>query len=97
MKEEIKRAKCVQCSSTGHLYCTNDHHISCKGDHVYKSSNRGYQIGRDIFNCSTYNHYEQFNNGGIGVTMPDLRPQPRPILRMNGPPPMSQFESSLAR
>lgn len=65
MKEEIKRAKCVQCGSIGHLYCTNDHLLTCKMDGVYKSGGKGYNIGRDFFNCSTYNHYEQFKNGGV--------------------------------
>lgn len=65
MKEEIKRAKCVQCGSTGHLYCTNDHLLACKLDGVYKSEGKGYNIGRDFFNCSTYNHYEQFKKGGV--------------------------------
>lgn len=65
MKEEIKRAKCVQCGSIGHLYCTNDHLLACKADGVYKSGGKGYNIGRDFFNCSTYNHYEQFKNGGV--------------------------------
>ena len=71
MKEEIKRAKCFQCGSVGHLYCTNDHHAMSIGDHVYKSSGRGYGVTRDFFNCSTYNHFDQFNNGGVGNGVPN--------------------------
>lgn len=65
MKEELKRAKCVQCGSFGHLYCTNDHLLTCKLDEIYNSGGKGLNIGRDFFNCSTYNHYEQFKNGGV--------------------------------
>jgi hypothetical protein len=36
MKEELKKAKCIQCGTVGHLYCTNDHLIQCKEDNIYK-------------------------------------------------------------
>lgn len=58
MREEIKRGNCVECSSIGHLYCSNEDHQLCRNDGIYSS--RHSYIGRDIFSTNTYAHYQQF-------------------------------------
>lgn len=46
MKDDIKRAFCVMCGNSGHLYCTNDHHINCKSDAIYTNVNGNLEGGR---------------------------------------------------
>lgn len=35
IKEELKKAKCIQCAAVGHLYCTNDHFNDTIADNIY--------------------------------------------------------------
>lgn len=39
MKEELKKGKCVQCTTVGHLYCTSEHLMQSKADNIYKGEN----------------------------------------------------------
>lgn len=57
MKEELKRAKCVQCGSNSHLYCTNDHFTKCKDDDIYK--------GEGFFGAQNQGQNGGYQNQGI--------------------------------
>jgi len=49
MKEEIKKARCVQCGTLDHQYCTNDHHLECQDDRIYDNKIAEMFTARELF------------------------------------------------
>ena len=68
IKDDIKRALCVQCGNLGHLYCTNDHHLECTGDQIYAHTSRAMDSS------------QRGVSGGYNLDFPQRQETPREIF-----------------